>query len=337
MLYSISVADFRGIKGLNKPLELSKFTVLVGPSGSGKTSLLESLFLVPPLNTFIPLVHITKAEVLGGKHRLCPSLVYRYRGIAKLWGELKRKNFEFLLKCESKAGWPEVSGMMGNIAVDLPREGMTTDTEEIDEIAERLELELEVHPSNINVYIPNSLHFLALLEKELAKEDKWTIVERSGLSVKAVQELIDKGSLNERYTDITIRRTNLALRKETPRTVTYVYLYDLGEGLARLLLNRIYLEIAKPSIVLWDMVEAGLSPSLVRLLLDFLFSGEWQVVLTTHSLDVLRYIAFSQKNGVKVIQLSKGVDDTVKLKEISTSELAELLNKGIDPRHTVLT
>ncbi|MEM1873692.1 MAG: hypothetical protein QXS85_01840 [Acidilobaceae archaeon] len=335
MIYRISVRDFRGIRSLDKPLEFSKHTIVIGPSGSGKTTLLESLFMVPPINVSIPLISVTKVDAIG-KHRLCPSLVYRYHGVAKLWGELKGRGFEFLLKCDSREGWPEVSGMIGNTAVDLTREALQ-DHEEVDEIIEKLELELGVHPSSLSVYFPNDLRFLLMMEKELAREDKWVYVERSGLSVKVVQELVDKGSLSERYTDATIRRSSIALRKETPRNVTYVYSFDLGEGLMRFLLGRMYLELAKPSIVLWDVIEAGLSPPLIATLIDYLLSGDWQSVITTHSIDVLRHIAYTQKSGVKIVQIHRGIDDTVKWKEFSVSELAELLDKGIDPRRTIIS
>jgi len=81
--------EFRGIKDCQKPLKISKFTVLVGRNNTRKSAILEALSLLPhPYLPCVPTLEMKKAFTTGlfKKYELLcllhskDSLVYGYAG-----------------------------------------------------------------------------------------------------------------------------------------------------------------------------------------------------------------------------------------------------------------
>ena len=80
----MNIKEFRGIKKCNKPIKLSKFTVLIGKNNSGKSSILEALSLLPlPMGTAKP-YYRSAMNVLGELHHDISSMIYGYSGKAIL-------------------------------------------------------------------------------------------------------------------------------------------------------------------------------------------------------------------------------------------------------------
>ncbi|MCD6370160.1 MAG: ATP-binding protein, partial [Thermoplasmata archaeon] len=104
------------------------------------------------------------------------------------------------------------------------------------------------------------------------------------------------------------------------------------------------IRLLKPRLILWDDFDAALHPSLVKGLLKWLYSGNWQVVLSTHSLDVLYYLLDiledgknEKKEGNIQVLLLRRVDDILYHKSLSVEELEDLIDSNTDPRFLATT
>jgi len=108
-----------------------------------------------------------------------------------------------------------------------------------------------------------------------------------------------------------VRWDSLYVRKLVDGSPLYVKISSIGEGVKRAILVYMAAELFNPLLLLWDDVEAAAHPSLVRSLIRWLASLDWQVVVTTHSLDVLYLVAVEQPSDAQVIILNRESDDTV--------------------------
>jgi len=110
---SLKLKEFRGIKEIQEPLELTKFNVLVGRNNSGKSAIVQALSLLPHPDLGLPLnlrVHYLQPTgktfeqwgerkeifnyLLGGRD----SAIYRYAGTAVIEFQVKGKS------CQVKLG-----------------------------------------------------------------------------------------------------------------------------------------------------------------------------------------------------------------------------------------
>jgi len=115
LVKSVDIRDFRGIRRLEKPLELGEFNVLLGRNCSGKSSILQALFLltmpfrgasVPPYaSSAIELIE----HLVGGSNRL----VYGYSGEAEAGFELGVKGVIEILYRESGCGAAQAPYIIG--------------------------------------------------------------------------------------------------------------------------------------------------------------------------------------------------------------------------------
>jgi recombinational DNA repair ATPase RecF len=82
----LNIEEFRGVKKCDKPLELSKFTVLVGKNNSGKSAILEALYLLVTSNPeYVSRAYRTRTmELMQLLHGGASSLVYAYSGNARV-------------------------------------------------------------------------------------------------------------------------------------------------------------------------------------------------------------------------------------------------------------
>jgi len=87
--------------------------------------------------------------------------------------------------------------------------------------------------------------------------------------------------------------------------------------------------------VLWDDIEVAMHPSLMDTLLKWLADSNRQIVIATHSFDVLRSLTLIEPRDAKVILLRKDDNDVIHHKSLETDELEEILEKGIDPRAVI--
>ena len=318
MLNNLKVKEFKGIKECERPIEFSKFNLLMGANNAGKSSILEALFLFPTPNVPLPLFGRDRFEVLEWLHGDLKAVIYRYSGVGVVECEVKNKTFSLELELEAGRRALKISIEKAPVSLNLR------------EIAEALGGGLsEDELLTYVIFIPNSDEFRKNLARELA--NRWDEVEKTGAHVRLVDHFISK-VVEDKFTEITLRRSEMVIRKELPGDVAYVRLSDVGDGIKRFLTSALWVEAIQPKVVLWDDLESSAHPSLINAIIEWLMSRDWQVVASTHSIDVLRELVVAEPKEAKVIQLRKSYDDMLSWKELSLDEVEDLINKGQDVR-----
>ena len=322
LIESLEMKEFRGIRACEEPIELSNFTVLVGRNNSGKTAVLEALSLLPVFNfgqVRFPPVTWTWKDFMGILHGGLSSLIYGYAGEAVVRYVIRGK--EVVQKF-----WP--GGLTGPCHDGRPLSR--------GEMAGLLNVKNDEQLPTSVLLLPNDTRFLTELADSLRREDEWTKVEKSGANTAIVRDLITK-TVHDRFTEATVRFNSIVLRKELRdgERVIYVKAKDLGDGIERILICGLWLETYKPRVVLWDDVETSAHPGLIEAVLEWLASRDWQVVLSTHSYDVLERLVAIEPEGASVVVLKKGSDDVLRPRVLSLDELGEKMRKHVDIRRVV--
>ncbi len=327
MFDSLYMEGFKGVRRSEEDLELSKFTLLIGANNSGKSSILEALWLLPyPYSgREVPLLGYDKLNVLRWlrgveKGRLESSLVYRYVGVGHVKGIIDGN--EMILEVSAKelksltTDGRELGGVYDIVAFLKSKEPSKVSEDEVSELLRYVAL------------IPSNTYFLRELSKKLAEH--WLEVEATGAHVKIVRNFVSK-VVSDVFTEASVRFHDIVLRKEVGGDVMYVRLEDLGDGVKRFLTAALWLEAIKPKVVLWDDLELAAHPALVGEVIEWLEKHEWQVVASTHSIDVLRELV---ERGIdaRIIVLRKSRDDVLSHKALSVDDLGRLFEVGQDVR-----
>jgi hypothetical protein len=270
----------------------------------------------------MPILDYSKMDVFKWLHRFEKSLIYRYSGKASVRCHIDGKPIEF-----------EVTDT-GNFTVVIDNETLgVTDHTRFPKLflGEDYSLAVEKKLSGYTAFIPNSDQFMANLSDKLVSH--WDEVEATGAHMKIVKNFVTK-VVEDRFTDTSVRFQEIVLRKELQDDVAYIRLNDVGGGVKRFLTAALWLEAIKPRVVLWDDLEASAHPSLIRSIVEWLMDHDWQVVASTHSIDVLREIVVAELDPreVKVIQLKKSPDDVISWKGLSIDEVRDLIDSGQDVR-----
>lgn len=313
----IDVKEFRGIKRCKEPIKLSKFNVLIGKNNSGKSSLLEALYLFP-----LPRLHSTiygddRINQIGERHSGTDALVYGYSGNAEM--KYNVNEYPCIIKIMSDG---TSNSSVNDEDVDLPKH--------VSKILNISERDIE----NISIYIPNDTktldryaEYVSSLENEIVK---------SGAN-KRVAEFVNQ-CIDEKYTEVLWTREGLSCRKERPDgSPLYIKLDDLGDGIKRATIIVLLLEAHSPHIVLWDDFESASHPTLIRAQLEWLSKKDWQVVLATHSIDVLYQLLDIEISpaDLQILQMKKLNDDTLVYASLTIDDLDDLMNANADPRRLV--
>ena len=315
LITSVDLREFRGIRACKEPIRLGRFTILIGRNNSGKTSVLEAIALLPPCDfdneiRFVPLGW-TWRQFMNAIHSGVPSLVYGYTGKGEIRYTVRGEELRLPLS-EARPSWEATKS----------------------EVARLLEVGEDELGTSV-LLLPNSTVFLARLADGLRKEGEWAKVEKSGANTAVVRDLISR-AVRDRFTEATVRFNSIVLRKELPDgRVIYVKTADLGNGVERILLYGLWLETYKPKVILWDDIEASAHPGLIEAVLEWLASRDWQVILTTHSYDVLDRLAAVGPEDATVVVLKKGPDDILEPRYLGLDELREMLESHIDIRRVV--
>lgn len=82
-------------------------------------------------------------------------------------------------------------------------------------------------------------------------------------------------------------------------------------------------------------VEVAAHPGLIETIMKWLASKNWQVVITTHSIDTLYELTYQAPEDSQVIILRKTPDDIVEYTTLTPTELEEYFDRGIDIRKLV--
>ncbi len=325
MFKSINLTDFKGIRKCEKPIELSKFNLLIGPNNSGKTSILEALYL--SINPWISPWPFNKTEdrakmILFNKiHSGWISLIYRYYGLSKLESTLNVGSRISVLIGSHDAicfidgkeltDFKSLSGALRNLYI------IKSDDELADCIA----------------YIPSDNRFLSRLIELITKKENWFKVQKTDVHSKIVKDFVSK-VVSDDFTDVTIQFSEMVVRREIKPggSTAYIDVRDLGDGVERFLAVGLWLEALNPKMVLWDDLEASAHPALISQIIRWLGEHDWQVVATTHSLDVLHEFVLAEPEDARVIQLKKSKNDVLSYKVLSLKEVEELFKRGLDVR-----
>ncbi len=310
----IDVKEFRGIKRCKEPIKLSKFNVLIGKNNSSKSSLLEALYLFPsPQIDSISKKH-DKIGQITELHSGRDGLVYGYSGNAKMRYIVHETSFTIELGSDGKT----------RIFTD---DRKTDSFENLSKILKIPKHNLE----DISIYIPNDTKTLTEYANHLASIEMKIV--KSG-ATKHVAEFVNQ-CIDEKYTEVLWKREGLSCRKELPDgSLLYPKLNDLGDGIKRATIIMLLLEAHSPRVVLWDDFETASHPTLIRAQLEWLSKKNWQVVLSTHSIDVLYQLLDIEisPDDLQILQMRKLNDDTLVYESLTIDDLDDLMNANADPR-----
>jgi energy-coupling factor transporter ATP-binding protein EcfA2 len=343
LVKSVDIRDFRGIRRLEKPLELGEFNVLLGRNCVGKSSILQALYLLamPFRNISVPPYALSASDLIerliGGWNRL----VYGYSGKAEVY-------FEFGVK----GMLPRVSYALEtyeNVAVEQLRllissEGFVDVETELPftKAAEKYSFNMDQYRELVGSLNPTSSVLALYITSgsyayERLHEFSYKNIDgivKKGLHVKIFKDLLNE-VVYDKFTEVFPRENELYVRKELEDNVIYVRLNDLGEGIKRFVLTYFAVEYLNPALILWDDIEFAAHPSLLDTLMRWLAGSGRQVVVATHSVDVLESVVRVEPKDARVILLRKDAGDVVHYRSLELGELEGLLSKGLDPRALV--
>lgn len=318
----LDIKEFRGVKSCKEPLRFSKFNVLLGRNNSGKSAVLQALSLLPH-----PYLYQPMSLGLGGNDRTSllrhltgsvDSIIYRYAGEASLDFVVEDKKYHISVV---PGGVREISGEGKELLrLEPPAEA-----------CRYLGIKFE-GCYNWAVFVPNDSEFLKHVEGKLSNE--WPSIEKSGSHIKVIREVINP-VVDEKFTEVVRRDSALYVRKEFEDKPFYVNIRDLGDGVEKTLNILLFLDFCAPKLVLWDDFEISAHPSLVKSLLQWLNKREWQVVLATHSIDVLYELVELKPEDCAIIQLKKTSDDILIHRTLTVEEVEDYLSANNDPRFLV--
>jgi predicted ATPase len=333
LIHSLNLKEFRGIIKCEKPLEFSEFTVLVGRNNCGKSSILEALSLFPTPDYYLPYATQKKVDFVSSLHSGKSSLVYGYSGYASIEYTTEDTHFRWLL---------DENGMMREFAVKDKGTEFTT-IEPFAFLPTVFKKYIKGGPnlsvgdmiSRLVFFMPNDTSFMNDLSARTSIEANQRMMTKLGAHFRVMGELINK-CIDDKYTEILLVSPQLSVRKErADGQPLYINIKDLGDGIKKAAITSLWLEAINPPLVLWDDFEGSAHPSLVRELLKWLSKKKWQVVLSTHSIDVLNSLVEVGPKETKIIQLRKGNDDVLHHETLNIHQLEDIMDSSQDPRMMV--
>lgn len=325
-LSSLDLKEFRGIKKLESPpIDLAKFNVLIGRNNSGKTSLLEALALLPQPNVAMPFLNQARSAIITLPHKSQPdSLVYGYSGSATLSFTVGPYSSNLVLESNAHFHFEtptreDVPPNLGNIPVV---NGMYTAPQ------------FTSAPKSLSqvraAYYNDDFH--ELLQNSLLDPANWSAIVKSRAHNRVLKDVVNP-SISEKFTEVLAGQVTLQARKEFPDgTSTYIRLNELGSGLQRVIIPLLLFEATNPSIVLWDDIENGMHPTLLEHVMKWLVNRDWQVVISTHSIDVLTCLADLSPKDAQVIILRKSADDVLSHEVLNMEQYETVIDSNQDPR-----
>ena len=318
---SLRLNRFRGVRE-SESIKFSKFTILIGRNNSGKTSVLEAISLLSDglyYNVFerTPVINTYPHELIVKLHG-SRSFTYNYVGIASVTYSVKGYEIGFLIdsKGNCKSLYPNIPEKVRKLLLNV------FNIEDSNELVHQV------------LFVPNDSVFLKELQKNIISKDNWFKVVDSNAHKTAIDVI--SGTVHDKFTEVIVQFDELSVRKEIPgRGPIYPRVYDLGDGIERVLTVILWLETFKPKIVLWDDIEVAAHPGLIESVLRWLSSRDWQVIISTHSFDVLDRLVAIRPKDASVIVLSKDSSDRLTCKVLELDEVEEYFSKGIDIRKTL--
>jgi len=322
LVKKLKLQEFRGVRKCETPIELSKFTVIVGRNNAGKSAILEALSLLPHPKEQIPVIGKSKINFISNLHSGPRSLIYGYSGTA--WLEFEINSYRVKFKISDNG---VVESFIGERKYD--ESSLMTMLSKM--------LGIKIIPGSLALFLPNSSGFIDQLRKNITREGVWEDIEKNGINVSVVRDLISR-VVSDVFTEAYVGRNDiLLLRKEVPseKKVLSIKVSDLGDGVERVLVCVLWLERYMPRLVLWDDIEASAHPGLIETLLEWLSRKDWQVVISTHSIDVLDRLVQIEPRDASLITLNKDERDVLKVRSFKLDDVEDIMDKGIDLRKTL--
>lgn len=325
-LSSLNLEEFKGIRKVEGgPIKLAKFNVLIGRNNSGKTSLLEAVALLPNPNEPMPFVGQTRFSYITRSHRnQNDSLVYGYSGTATLSYTIGQHSSNLVL--DSTGNWRfqtrNSEDVPKNIGYNPTEDGM---------------LSFGATPMSLSKVRAGYYHddFNELLQTSLTNPSTWNTIVKSRAHNRVLKDVVNP-SVSEKFTEVLIHGVGgaaLQARKEFPDgTSTYIRLSELGSGLQRVIVPLLLFEGMSPSIILWDDIENGMHPTLLENVMKWLFKKDWQIVISTHSIDVLNCLADLNPKDAQVVILRKSPDDVLGYEILDMEQYETVIGSNQDPR-----
>lgn len=352
----LKLKNFRGIK--EGSIELGKLTILIGANNSGKTTLLEALFLLPNPLRIVPYTtdggRRKPVEILSVRHSTlgCEAYIFLYHNYSGREAKislLSRDSKVAELMFEREGNWIRVFmmgkkgiwflGMLSAISTGIrPEERLRTTTfnergklvpsaSVVDILTEHYVSEdvgevLYLHPR----IIPFAWNFL---------RGVWVELRAAGLTARIAERVSEWVSGD--YDDLLLEpftggRYTIYLRSRDGRGVR---LGDVGDGLQFATTLMLLYEYAKPRILAIDDVESHVNPTLLKNLTQWI--GEvldrgTRVVLSTHSLEVVKVMAGVLEDYEPKIVLTSLHNGILRKKDLTLEEVERLEKAGVDVR-----
>jgi len=304
----LDIKEFRGIRKCEKPLEFSNFTVLTGRNNSGKSSILEALSLLPAHSIRNYITRSSKEDLLVQLHQNYKRLLYQYAGISVLRYNLKDTVIELTIR-ENKFN----TSFRGNVN---PNSNL-------------MARYLDCKPSDLDklvLFIPDN-SILDELERRMRALKE--LIVKKGFHIELAKFL--NRCVNDEYSEIVFLDP-ISLRKIYPDNKVYIQLRDLGSGAEKVVKLMALFEVVEPRLIIIDDFEAGLHPSLLKLFLKWLKEKDWQIIISTHSIDVLYHLVDINPRDTTILLLTKSNVDVLYHKSLKLEELENILNANNDPR-----
>ena len=337
---SIDIKEFRGIKVCEHPIPLTDFTILIGRNNSGKSTILEALSLLPTPKSVDYIIQKSKIEFINDLHRQFKgktkyqkskvpihykSLLYLYAGTSTLQYQKKGLNEKYTIrisKDEYKFGFIKISKLID----DENLKQVEFISEDFNQIVDFLNIK-DLDTSSLVLFIPYDTDYLNYLEARMS-DLKESIIKK-GIHIDVAKTL--NKCVDDEYSEILFGKP-MQIRKIINDNVVYISLNDLGSGAEKMIKFMTLIETMNPKLILIDDIEAAFHPSMLNIILKWLAKRNCQIVLSTHSIDVLYRLSEIEPNNGSALYLKKSKDDVLTFSKLTLNEIEDFLNSNTDPR-----
>ncbi|NPA47691.1 MAG: AAA family ATPase [Thermococci archaeon] len=301
------ISEFRGIRRLSSPIPLRRFNILIGKNNAGKSTLMEAIFVGTVPEYGEPVTGNNVHDFIMSRHdNEARRLIYKYAGRAQITCETEKRTITHILRDGG----------------DLLRRISSRRNEIVQRSKE---------PSTISpvVFLPYDIEFMKRINGFLEKREPEIVKKK--IHTKTARRI--SKVLDEEFTEIVLKKDGWYFRRSD---ASYIHIEDAGDGVKKSVKVMMLLELLQPKLVLWDDFDAALHPGMLRELMKWLALGPWQVVLSTHSIDVLYYFDDLKEEidgfDGQVIFLRKDSKDVLHHRELNPDEVETLLESNVDPR-----
>ncbi len=321
---SINIKEFRGIKKLSSPIKFNKYNVIVGRNNSGKSALLDALSLLPFPDATIGTDKYTffnesKLNFVRRRYDRPDSVLYGYVGESTIDYIFNKKQITFNIKPYNL-----------DTEVIYQEQRMKLNNEQKNAILIDMNISISESGSYV-LYIPYTKELIDKISKIITQDNCKNLIIKEKIHMNIMKTLITK-YVDDNFTEFLFT-PELELRKEySDKSSSYVSLKDMGTGVQKISILGLWIELMNPKVILIDDIETFIHPSMLKGFMSWLKNKDIQVIMVTHSIDVLNIISDIGDNDTNVIQVEKNTDDILSHNIITFDSLINLFDANVDPR-----